>query len=241
MDTRTILISLMTLIVLGVAILILYEFSYGFWSSTPAGLRPSMASVTIVGPLQDGQTGQQYDAALPLSNNETDGIEFSYAAWILINDFDPRVSNPILFTKGSPDLALQSPSVVMTSGKNQVTITQDTYDKDHKEQVVVGNLPAGKLNHFAVVVNQRSMDVYVNGLLYRHITMRKLPLQNTQPVYVAGNGGWNGQIGSFVYYNYALSPDDVRSLANTRPSVSASTLPFYPSYLSTDWWITTHQ
>jgi len=241
MDTRTILISLMTLIVLGVAILILYEFSYGLFSATPAGLQPSMASVTIVGPLQDGQTSQEYDSALPLSNNETDGIEFSYAAWILINDFDPRVSNPILFTKGSPDLTLQSPSVVMTSGKNQITITQDTYDKDQPTQVVVGNLPAGKLNHFAIVVNQRSFDVYVNGLLYRHITMRKLPLQNTQPVYVAGNGGWNGQIGSFVYYNYALTPDAVRSLANTRPSVSANTLPYYPSYLSTDWWIINHQ
>jgi hypothetical protein len=199
-----------------------------------------MASVTIVGPLQDGMTGQEYSAKLPLSNNENDGIEFSYAAWILIKDFDPPVPNPILFTKGSPDLSLQSPSVVMTSGKNQITITQDTYDKSKPEKVVIGNLPAGKLNHFAVCINQLSMDVYVNGLLYRHVTMKKLPLQNTQSLYVAGNGGWNGQIGSLVYYNYALTPDQVRSLASTAPTVSASNLPYYPSYLSTDWWIGTH-
>jgi hypothetical protein len=32
----------------------------------------------------------------------------------------------------------------------------------------------------------------------------------------------------------------VRSLANTKPSVSETTLPYYPSYLSTDWWIGTH-
>lgn len=240
MDTRTILISLMTLIVLGVTILILYEFSYGFLTGTPKGLAPSLASVTIVGPLQDGQTAQEFNALLPLSNNEDEGIEFSYAAWILIKDFDPPNQNPILFAKGSPDLKLQSPSVVMTSGKNQITITQDTYDKSHPEKVVIGNLPAGKLNHFAVCVNQTSLDVYVNGLLYRHITMKRLPLQNTQPVIVAGNGGWNGQIGSLVYYNYALTPDAVRSLANTRPSVSANTLPYYPSYLSTDWWIGNH-
>jgi hypothetical protein len=241
MDTRTILISLMTLIVLGIGILVFYEFSYGFWSATPPGLYPTLTSVTIVGPLQDGMTNQQYDALLPLSNNEDQGIEYSYAAWIQINDFDPQNRSPILFTKGNLDMSLQSPSVVMTSGKNQITITQDTYDKNNPEQVVIGNLPAGKLNHLAIVVNQRSFDVYINGLMYRHITMKRLPLQNQQPLYVAGNGGWNGQIGSLVYYNYALTPDAVRSLANTRPSVSADTLAFYPSYLSTDWWIGRHQ
>jgi len=230
----------MTLIILGITILIIYEFSYGFWSSTPAGLMPSLQTVTIVGPIQDGQKNQEYNAVLPISNNERDGIEFSYAAWILINDFDPPTPNPILFTKGSLDLSLQSPSVVMTSGKNQITITQDTYDKSKPTKVVIGNLPAGKFNHFAICVNQTSLDVYVNGLQYRHITMNKLPLQNTQPLYVSGNGGWNGQIGSLVYYNYALTPDDVRSLANTPPTVSASTLPYYPSYLSADWWIGTH-
>jgi hypothetical protein len=240
MDTRTILISLMTLIVVGVMILLAYEFSYGFWSGSPAGLSPSMASVTIVGPLQDGQTVQEFDSLLPLSNNEDQGIEYSYAAWIQINDFDPR-GDPILFTKGSVDLAMQSPSVTMTSGKNQITVTQDTYDKSNPEKVVIGNLPAGKLIHLAVCVNQTSLDVYINGLLYRHVTMKRLPLQNQQPVYVAGNGGWNGQIGSFVYYNYALSPDAVRSLANTRPSVSPSTLQYYQPYLSTDWWIGSHQ
>jgi hypothetical protein len=128
----------------------------------------------------------------------------------------------------------------MTKGKNQITVTQDTYDKSNPEKVVIGNLPAGKLNHIAVCVNQTSLDVYINGLLYRHVTMKRLPLQNQQPVYVAGAGGWNGQIGSLVYYNYALTPDAVRSLANTRPSVSADTLQYYPSYLSTDWWIGSH-
>lgn len=240
MDVRTILITLMTLIVLGIALLVFYEMTYGLWSSTPRGLAPSMNSVTIVGPLQDGRTYQEYNAILPLSNNETGGIEYSYAAWILINDFDPQNQNPILFTKGSLDFGQQSPSVVMTSGKNQITITQDTYDKSRPEKVVIGNLPAGKLNHIAICVNQTSLNVYVNGLLYRHITMRKLPLQNEQPLYVAANGGWTGQIGSLVYYNYELTPDDVRSLANTKPSVSESTLPYYPSYLSTDWWIGTH-
>lgn len=239
MDTRTILISLMTLIVLGVMILLAYEFSYGFWTGTPSGLRPVMTSVTIVGPLQDGQTSQEYNSLLPLSNNENEGIEYSYAAWIQINDFDPP-NNPILFTKGSPDLSMQSPSVIMNKGKNQITVTQDTYDKSNPEKVVIGNLPAGKLNHIAVCVNQTSLDVYINGLLYRHVTMKRLPLQNQQPVYVAGAGGWNGQIGSLVYYNYALTPDAVRSLANTRPSVSADTLQYYPSYLSTDWWIGVH-
>jgi hypothetical protein len=239
MDTHTILVSLMTLIVVGITLLVLYELTYGL-TLRPSGLAPTLQDVTIVGPIQDGQTNQEYNAILPLSSNETDGIEFSYAVWILINDFDPQNTNPIIFTKGSLDLAQQSPSIVMTSGKNQLTITQDTYDKSNPERVVVGNLPAGKFNHFAVCVNQTSLDVYVNGLLYRHITMKKLPLQNERPLYVSANGGWNGQIGSLVYYNYALTPSAVQSLANTPPVVGANSVPYYPSYLSTDWWIGNH-
>lgn len=238
MDTRSILVSLMTLIVLGIVILVIYEFTYGMWGRGAAGLSPQLANITIVGPLQDGKSYQEFNTALPLSNNETDGIEFSYAAWILINDFDPSNGNPILFTKGSLDKAQQSPSVFMTSGKNQITVVQNTYSDP--ETVVIGNLPAGKFLHLAVCINQKSMDVYVNGLLYKHSTLKALPLQNTQPVYVAANGGWDGQIGSLVYYNYALSSEDVRGLANTKPVVGPNSLPYYPSYLSTEWWLGNH-
>lgn len=240
MDTNTLLVSFMTIIVLGIVILVVYEFTYGLWSSTASGLSPSLENVTVVGALQDGHTYQEFNTVLPLSNNETEGIEYSFVAWILVNDFDPPNPNPVIFTKGGLDLAQQSPSVTLTSGKNQITIVQDTYDKANPEKVVIGNLPAGKFLHLAICVNQKSMDVYVNGMLYKHSTLRALPLQNTKSVHVAGNGGWTGQIGSFIYYNYELSADDVRGLANTPPTQSANSLPYYPKYLSTDWWIGTH-
>jgi hypothetical protein len=59
--------------------------------------------------------------------------------------------------------------------------------------------------HLVVSIRQTSMDVYVNGLLFKHLSLRALPLQNTESVYVSENGGWKGMIGKFVYYNYALS------------------------------------
>jgi hypothetical protein len=81
------------------------------------------------------------------------------------------------------------------------------------------------------------MDVYVNGTLYQHLTLAALPLQNTGSVYVADNGGWKGLIGSFIYYNYALTPQAVRALANTKPTRDPNDIPPYAPYLDTSWWI----
>lgn len=234
--------SLMTLILLGIVVLVLYEYFYG--SGVPvgaSGLTPSKTEILIVGPLQNGQNYTEVDAAIPLSLNETEGMEFSYAGWIQVNDYAPPSQHPIIFTKGDVAGTQKAPAVSLNSGRNELVIEQDTYDKGRPARVVITNMPANKLIHLAICVNQKSFDVYVNGLLYSHTSLHALPKQNSQPVFIAGNGGWNGQIGSLSYYNYELPSDQVRSLANTAPIQSPTSLPYYPNFLSSGWWVSNHQ
>jgi len=235
-------VSLMTLILLGIVVLVLYEYFYG--SGVPvgaSGLTPSKTEILIVGPLQNGQNYTEVDAAIPLSLNETEGMEFSYAGWIQVNDYAPPSQHPIIFTKGDVAGTQKAPAVSLNSGRNELVIEQDTYDKGRPARVVITNMPANKLIHLAICVNQKSFDVYVNGLLYSHTSLHALPKQNSQPVFIAGNGGWNGQIGSLSYYNYELPSDQVRSLANTAPIQSPTSLPYYPNFLSSGWWVSNHQ
>lgn len=240
MEIRTILVSLMTLIMIGIVILVLYEYFYG-GSVAPSGVSPTKTEILIVGPLQNGQNYTEIDAAIPLSLNERDGIEFSFAGWIQINDYAPPSQHPIIFTKGDVAGTQKSPAVSLNSGRNELVIEQDTYDKGRPAHIVIPNMPANKLIHLAICVNQKSFDVYVNGLLYSHTSLHALPMQNSQPVFIAGNGGWNGQIGSLTYYNYELSAEKVHSLANTAPTQSPNSLPYYPNFLSSGWWVTKHQ
>jgi hypothetical protein len=230
----------MTLIVIGIVILVLYEYFYG--TRTGAyGLSPLTTEILIVGPLQNGQNYTEIDAAIPLSLNENEGIEYSYAGWIQVNDYAPPSKNPIVFTKGDVAGTQKSPSVSLNSGRNELIVEQDTYEKGRPARVVISNMPANKLIHLAICVNQKSFDVYVNGLLYSHTSLHSLPMQNSQPVFVAGNGGWNGQIGSLMYFNYELTPEKVHALANTSPTQSPNSMPYYPNFLSSGWWVSTHQ
>ena len=240
MEIRTILVTLMTLIVIGIVVLVLYEYFYGGRTGAH-GLSPVNAAVLLVGPLQNGQNYTQVNANIPLSVNETEGIEFSYAAWIQVDDYAPPSQHPILFTKGDIAGTQKSPSVSLNSGRNEIVVEQDTYEKGRPARVVIPNMPANKLIHLAICVNQRSFDVYINGLLYSHTSLHALPMQNTQPVFISGNGGWNGQIGSLTYFNYELTPEKVRMLANTSPTQSPSDMPYYPNFLSSGWWVSTHQ
>ena len=236
MDLRTILLSMMTLVIIGIIVLIIYQLVYGAGYVLPSGISPVKMNVTLIDPLHEGRDYMKIDTILPRSQNEEDGIEFTYAAWVLVNDYDDG-KKPIVFVKGNSDLSMQSPSVTMRGGRNEIHIVQDTYEQTKPGNIVVRNLPAGKMIHLAVAINQRSMDVYINGTLYQHQTLAALPMQNDGAVYVADNGGWKGLIGSFIYYNYALTPQEVRSLANTKPKRDPNDIPPYAPYLDTSWWI----
>ena len=232
MDTRTLLLTFMTLIVAGIAILVIYQlvmgggFSYGGVTT-----QPQKQSVELIGPLHSGQESVTLTANLPLSMNENNGIEFSFAAWVLINDFDYGTSaKPIIFVKGNG-----SPLVDFDVNTNVLTVTQNTYNGS--ETIRIRNMPAEKLFHIAISVTQTTMDVYINGLLHTHKSLDSLPLQDTDPVKVGPNGGWKGKIGSFWYYNYALSGGEVRSLAAQKAIRDPNDEPPNPPYFDTTWWI----
>lgn len=241
MEIRTILVSLMTLVVIGIVVLVLYQYFYGSGAGSPSSLSPVQTEILIVGPLQNGQNFTEVDAAIPLSLNEREGMEFSYAGWIQVDDYAPPTKNPIVFTKGDVAGSQKSPSVTLNSGRNELIVEQDTYEKGRPARIVISNMPANKLIHLAICVNQRSFDIYINGLLYSHTSLHALPMQNSHPVFIGANGGWNGQIGSLTYFNYELSAEKVHALANTAPTQSPNSMPYYPNFLSSGWWVTTHQ
>lgn len=239
MEIRTILISLMTIIVVGIILLLVYEFAYSSGGITSSPVTPVKVSVPLIDAMHDGTDYMKIDTNLPLSKNEQDGVEFSFAASITIDDYDWQGSSatPIVFVKGSSDLSRQSPSVTLRKNMNEIHIVQDTYDSNKPGIVVIRNLPAGKIISVVICVKQRSMDVYVNGTLYSHLTLAALPMQNTGSVMVGDKGGWKGSIGNFKYYNYSLSYNEIQAISNTKPQRNPDDIPPYGSYFSSEWWV----
>lgn len=239
MEIRTILVTLMTIVIVGILMLLIYEFAFSsnVLSSNPVA--PVKRSVPLIDVLHNGRDYMKIDTSLPKSINEDTGIEFSFAASLYVDDYDWDASSsaPIVFVKGSSDLSRQSPSVTLRKNRNEIHIVQDTYNSTKPGVVVIRNLPANKIISLVITVKQQSMDVYVNGTLHTHLTLAALPMQNTGSVMVGDNGGWSGAIGNFTYYNYELTYPEIQALNNVRPQRNPADVPASGSFFGSEWWV----
>jgi hypothetical protein len=162
-------------------------------------------------------------------------IDFRGRAWLTLTP----ISEPWLFDEivGKAD----GKKVWFTTGdiRDNPYLSEEAI-QDFESKLLPEEIEArihGKFIHLAITLNQKSMDVYINGMIYQHLTLAALPLQNTESLYIADNGGWSGMIGDFTYYNYMLTPGEVHNLSLKKPRRDPNDLPYYPDYLDTSWWM----
>ena len=184
--------------------------------------------IELVPDSQRGETVRTVSAQLPLSMNEAEGAVFSYSCWVLMNDFTTGYgTDRVIFSKAD------CPGLHVDTTSNGFVVKVKTYGTT--ETVLVPNIPAAKWIHFAVVVDQHSMDVYINGILRQHHTLSQLPDQNNDNVVVGG--GWNGTVGRLTYYPRALTDIEVRKQSSEAPPADLIARPASPNYFDMSWYI----
>ena len=83
---------------------------------------------------------------------------------------------------------------------------------DSKDQCDLIKLPLQRWNHIVLVLNNKTLDVYLNGKLARSCTYDGPPLFNTNPLHITDNGGFGGDIGELIYFNRSIGPSEVYKL-----------------------------
>ncbi len=73
------------------------------------------------------------------------------------------------------------------------------------------NIPLQRWVHLALVMHNKTLDVYLNGKLARSCTYKNVPMYNNGDIHWLDEGGFKGQIGEFRYFNRALDADEVYS------------------------------
>lgn len=170
---------------------------------------PSTDSVTLIPDLQTGvyATTRSATSLLP-SFNQPQGRVYSYTGWLIFKDFTQGYgSKRKLFSRGD------APGLYLDSTSNSLSVSVKTYTTT--ETILIPNIPAMKWIHFALVVDQTSVDIYINGTLRQHHTLAQLP-DLTEDSLTTGPG-WNGYIGRLVYYRRALSYAEVAAKAAAEP------------------------
>jgi hypothetical protein len=165
---------------------------------------------------------------LPPSYNQPQGLTYSYACWVLIKDFTTGYGKRRqVFSKND------SPGLFLDSTSNSLITTISTYGVT--ETILIPNIPAQKWIHFALVVDQHAVDVYINGMLREHKTLSQLPRQNLTPIKLGG--GWNGVLARLSYWARSLSTEEVKKLAAEPLPDDLDRKPAGPQYFDITWYI----
>jgi hypothetical protein len=201
---------------------IVYLSMYGN-PSAPPGSKIPLLSGSI-----RGDIARSEGAVLPTSYNEPEGLTYSYACWILVKDFTTGYGNRRrIFSKED------APGVYLDGTSNDLLVNVQTFGA--METISVPNIPAQKWIHFALVVDQHSVDVYINGMLREHKTLSQLPKQNTNVVQMGG--GWNGVLAKLSYWARSLSGEEVKRLSEEPLPDNLERAPSGPQYFDITWYI----
>ena len=175
------------------------------------------------------------------SNNEDKGIEFTWSSWLKLDGL-PEDSNSVyhIYNKGSepnyfeqederddennPKYALKNcPGLYVTDVSGYTTSLQlnikiDTLGGDESVIPIV-DLPIKRWFHLAIRLQNKIIDVYVNGTIATRVPFTEIPEQNYGDIFV-GYDNYNGSISNLRYFDSALSVFQISNIVMSGPDLS---------------------
>lgn len=161
------------------------------------------------------------------SNNEEQGIEFTWSVWVFIEDIAAGAGKyRHIFHKGdSPVKAGEDgiiypnngPGLYLAPNTNNLYVIMSTYN-DYKEEVMVPGIPLQKWVNIIVRVKNKTMDIYVNGVITQSILLNGVPKQNFGDVWMCSNGGFDGYVSNLWYYADAIGVSKIAEINRKGPN-----------------------
>ena len=125
------------------------------------------------------------------------------------------------------------------------TTTADSYENGDRNvsipktsTIEIEDLPIGKWFHLAIRVENKVMDVYVNGTLSKRTLLEAFPKQNFDDIKVCGNGGFDGNLSDLRYFDNGLNVFQIMNITQKGPNMTSNDkkMDSY-DYLSNSWYM----
>jgi len=244
-----IVIAFMFLMNLGIMIIGYFTSS----SSNPYLVKGMISGNTSMVVSQDPK--QNNSAIIQRSNNQNSGLEFTWSTWLYINDLGNTAGKyQHIFNKGdnifnsTTNLSTvnNAPGVYLGPTNNNLHIIMDTVSPNDTNTIIdISNIPLRKWFHTAIRMQNKILDVYINGVIAKRLLLNNVPKQNYNDVNICQNGGFSGNLSNLRYFSYALNVFDINNIVNSGPNLkvlkvagsasAGSTMPNY-TYLSDQWY-----
>jgi hypothetical protein len=159
----------------------------------------------------------------------TNGLAQTFSTWIYVKDWNYQYGNyKNILWKGNPSSSANAPtstgsvhcpSIWLAPLTNSLKVVTSTTATGGVESCDIQNIPLMTWVHIVYVLNNRSVDIYINGQLERSCALQGIPSITNDPVYITmGNpAGYYGKIGKTQYFNTAILPNDVANLYQQGP------------------------
>jgi hypothetical protein len=162
----------------------------------------------------------------------TQGMNQTFSTWIYVKDWNYKFGQyKNILWKGNPTNTssttttpaisnVHSPSLWLYPLTNSLKIVTSTSAPEQVESCDIQNIPLMTWVHIAYILNNRTVDVYINGKLERSCALRGIPTITNDPVYMSTGSpqaGFYGKLGKTQYFTKALLPNDVANIYQQGP------------------------
>ena len=202
-------------IVLGIVIVIVIYLVY-LWlfgdseRSHLSGMRSAKVSYIIPG------------SSLPSGGS----ADYTYSIWLYIAGWNYGIGrHKVIFERldrnGQP-----APSVALAPNLNNIEVTLATYpsngensDSSHSYTCTLTNVPLQAWTNVIITLNNRALDLYMNGKLVRTCVLPGVPRMSTgTSLHIApgdgsaDGGGFEGNISNFEYFSRTVNPREAYAI-----------------------------
>ena len=249
-------LAFLLMVVIGFVILFRLMISFITWIFSPSG------KVVLINGLQNGSTSttisqdpnNKSSITILRSENEKDGIEFTWSVWLYLNGFQKdNDSYHHVFNKGNTTTSQSNGSFPGTTTPNNAPglyinphydgfrVIMNSFSNPYQEVIEVTDLPMTKWINVVIRVQDKNCDIYVNGRLVKRRVMTDVVKQNYDDVHVSLNGGFSGYLSNLTYFNRSISVTQIQDIISIGPNLKPVSKALdltdsKPRYLSNRWY-----
>lgn len=226
-------LAFLLMVIIGFVILFRLMISFITWIFSPSG------KVVLVNGLQNGSVSStisqdpnnKSSITILRSENEKDGIEFTWSVWLYLNGFEDGDSYHHVFNKGNTSTSTSTSNFPGTTTPNNAPglyinpnydgfrVIMNSFNNPYQEVIEVTDLPMAKWINIVIRVQDKNCDIYVNGRLVKRRIMTEVVKQNYDDVHVSLKGGFSGYLSNLTYYNRSVSVTEIQDIISVGPNL----------------------
>jgi hypothetical protein len=148
-------------------------------------------------------------------NKNINSTNFTYSLWFHVKDWNSRYGDEkcLLRRGGSNNSAVESPKITLGAMQNDIDIKMQVMNSTasgNDNICSVKNFPLQKWINLAISLQNRTLDIYIDGKLHKTCLLDGVPkIPKTSNIYITPDGGFNGWTANFQYWDGASNPQQI--------------------------------